>query len=340
MKREKLLAALDVLFPVVSRTTIVEEMGNFWFTDSVIRTTDGLTQMQVTLAEPTGLSCLVPASKFYKLLQSLSIEDVDLTVKDGTLVIKSGRVVGKIQVGVDAQILSELDFDVDAWLPIEKDDLAAALRACVFSVSGDVSRGIMCGILVKNNYVYSTDGYRASRYQLKRDTMQTVVVPADLVMRAMKHSPDGWAVKNDIVYFRVGNNTIIGGKVLQGDYPSVEVENLLVLPSGMNTIEWPKGAGESAYRHELMMDDLLSQDRTVQVTIDGKLLTLASQAENSGLTETFDLAEDSGEVRFKIHSTFLGDILSRTKTMKHSDKLGFVVFGDSTFTHLMMVDKT
>ena len=350
MNRKLLSDALQKLYPTVATSPIVAEMGDFRFADDVIRASDGVTMVQVSLDEPTGLDCLVPAGKLYKLLSSLKTEDVRLTLKEGDdnqgrLTVSGGRSRGSYAVTIgDGGVLDALGFDgIGDWEPIPK-GLLDGIELCRFSAARDASRGPLCGVMLGGKRVVGSDGTRISIFRLTKDIGEPIIIPAALasLLSHYKDRVTAWFRTETAVYFKADVNVYIGANLLTGQYPDTEAF-LEQAKEFKDTLAFPDGTADALRVHRAQQADVSDEGREVLVKFDGKGMTIHSEDEGRTyeLTDTLDLGKTVGKaLAYKIHPMVLADILGRTNEMKYDDKKKFICFKTKEgFTHLAVVER-
>lgn len=345
MKRTDITAALETIVPAIASNAPVAELENFLIDGKIVQATDCRTMIRTSLSEDSGLKCLVPALPVYQLLSSLSLAEVDLKLVEDELKIVSGRVRGKFKVTLDAQILDRLDFDVETWAKVPK-GLVAALTTCKFSASTDTSRGAVAGVRIKDNQVYSSDGYRISIVTLPAVEggleNTEMVLPISIIKvleRYNEANVEGWVRKGDLVLFKLSTGTVIATKDIAGKYPDAETFAALEQAKEVtDEITFPDSLSESLLRHVALQRDVADVDRDVTISLEGNCLTIHSSGVGAELEEELSLtAKVEGKYCFGIHPAFLLDILKRTTKMRYSTDQDFVVFSTEGFQHLAMV---
>jgi len=350
MKRKELLDAISKLYPTITTNPIAEEMSFFKFDEGFLSASDGITWIRVKAPSDMKLNCLVPAQKLYKLISSMTAEEVDLSLKEtsdeeGELKIKAGKSIATYKVPLEGGVLDDLDFDVDGWYDVPE-DMIVGLRKTKFAASTDASRGVLCGVLLDDQDIIAADGQRIARFRSSEaltEDGERIVLSMNLVNLLGNYKGlNEWTVEDDTAYFRSEDGTIIAGRTIDGDYPNAK-EWLLQAKDAEGSVAFPKGAAESLKRHLDQQIDVSPMDKEVLVTFGGKSLKLASTDEEHSYTldETLMLGEKVGqEIEFGIHPEFLLDILGSTTTMRFSTKeeTKFIVFDDKSFTYMATVD--
>ena len=346
MNREKLIVALTKLFPSVARNSVSEEFGDFRFIGKTLRACDGITMVQVTLDEDTGLDCRIPAEGLFKLLKGRSVADIDITLKGDELKIKGKGLKATYKViPAKGGMLDNLDFDIDEWKEIPKGFLESIQKAA-FASSKDSDQGVLCGVYVGKKRVIGSDGQRISCTTRKSELVdKSIIMPGELVAQLKMHSSsiDGWAIKGETIYFKVGEDTILAGQQIAGQYPSRVIAGLLKDEREMTTtVEFPEEAIQVLKSHAVQqaVETAGVDEAEVTVSFGEEGLTVHStNAEHSySLDDSLDIGEAAEAVKFKIDPGVLADLLQKNKKMKIGEGT-FVAFTDKGHTYLAVVDK-
>ena len=342
IKRTVLVKAIKQLYPAIASNPIIQEMSCIRFKDDILTTTDGLSMIRVKLEESTGLDCLVPATAIYKLLNSIKDDEIEFILKDDKLSVKGKKILATYNVSSEASLLDNLDFEIEEWLEASK-DMIKGIKLCRFAASNDASRGPLQGILLQNKNVLAADGNRIACFECEKDIgTQPNVITMDLANQIATHQDNitGWAIKKDIVYIKINDNTIIASKLLAGVYPDA----LKFIEEGKKLhakVVLPTETSESLQRHAEQQSEIPTLDREVKLTFNGKELSVASGDNITyEITETIELeTEIETSFGFKIHPDFLKDILNRTHAMKYNDSDIFVAFESGQFKYLTTIER-
>jgi len=323
VKRKDFVKALDALDWAVSSKPIVEEMGCYRIRGKNLRASDGALLVQVELSEDTGLDCTVPASGFKKLLKDLKQDDVTLKIDKGKLAVVVDRVRGRFALATSSDknknLLDDLSFDAETWQPATA-QLKAAVKMCRFAASKDVSKGVYCGVILKDgNAALATDKLRIGWFRAKTDiSAESVVLPAAATALLDKRAAEieEWAVSNGTIYFR-GKGVTWGSRIPAGDYTSKVWEYVKMVDDLKDKVELPASMLDMLRRHLDQQSEVLEMDRAVTLAFSGKELKVAStDGVRYEMEETAELAEAvAAEFAFEIKPQCLIDILATTSTM-------------------------
>ena len=354
MKRTELLRVLQELEPVVASDSANEEMTHFRFAGDVVRVTNGVQQAEAKLPEPSGITCLVPASRFVRLLSSFGKEELVLSHDDEKhhLNIKCGDCNARYSTLEDAGILDKLDFDVSDWIPVPK-GMVDSIAAVRFAASKEIVRGPLCGVRVVDGVAIGSNGAAiAAAYFSSSDAavLKTgFILPLATADMLAKNSDqvDAFSLKESRAYFRLKTGVVFGGSVLPGTYP--DALKFLERSTAFNqSFEFPETVISVLSRHEGQQDGVPDRDREVQVGVSqDKLSVVTKAAVVLELVDTVSLGNSlDRSFSFRTHPGMFSGILKRCKVMQYGDE-DFVSFGNkeikegSSFapTYLVVVER-
>ena len=177
---------------------------------------------------PEGLEATVEHKKLLDLLQTYDGDAVQVAVENQKFHIKgsTGSAVSLPCLPLDD--FPFFDIDLKAFKPLEDEHFIDALKICLLSTT-PTSTGngnpVFWGIEFGGNYLFSTDGQRASYYTVKTP-LKGVVVPRTLMETIAKMgSPEAMYAKDRFVFFKY-DKVILYGLVLQDKYPPTYVAKL------------------------------------------------------------------------------------------------------------------
>lgn len=136
----------------------------------------------ITKSPLQGLECLVPGSKFLKLVSDFPSDEMGVILKDNWLHIKAGTFKTKLPT---RQVF---DFpQIEAMRGAQKfcdaANLIEALKYAQISMFKDdkTKHGVAEGVAFQNNWVYSTDGKRITRAKLSTSVTHELSITSSAV---------------------------------------------------------------------------------------------------------------------------------------------------------------
>lgn len=327
MQRQDLIQAIEYVKPGLSNTVSVEMSDNLIFTEDFITTFNG----EVAVSHPfrTGLRAGVKADEFIKLLKKINSEEISLATSEDEIILEGGSTEAgfKFLPGVewpDTGIGGIKDGD---WKDLPK-DLPDALKFCKFSVSTDISQGLLTCLRAEKGEMISCDRYRLTLYRMK-GRMEETYIPGNVVDDLIKHSPTHMTKAGEWVHFINKFGTIFTIRPLLGEYPPVkqlfDVEGEEAELPGKPLKEMMGRAG------------IMAINNTVRIVIEpGKIICDGSN-EQGWVKETMKTDYKGRLILFNINSKFLTEIL------EHSNKVIIgetaLLFNGPQFQHVVCRSK-
>ena len=315
------VAILEKLAPMLGSNPIMPEHQYFQIEGNHIQVTNGIILADLTCSIDTGLCCSIP-KEVLDLLSSLSVEEVDLKVKESELQIRTNKLEGKFSVLTPPkfQVLPSIDNEdcrnVDSLL---LHDVLEGLSFCRFGVSKDVSAGPYCGVQLNGDTIFSTDRYRVVKWNLKEDSGITCIVPVkfiDLLKRFQSSIVSLTVIGDNNLTMILDDGTCITTCLIQGEYPK-----LLQYFSSSDEcmqIEFGDKLTPIIDRHLVLLKDINPLDRIMLIEIEGGVCTLTSKVpEKANLVEQVDVNVVEGlKLGFSVNPTFLREIASKCSSFK------------------------
>ena len=231
MNRQDLVAKLEMANLALAKDALVPMLQCFQFTKkNVVATND---QVGVTIACTTEDSFAVNGKILLELLQNSRAEDVDLSLVDHDLVVKTGKSVFKLPY------LPEDDFLIPGSgktsplfsLPIT-DELLTGIKACLMTASNDATQPALMGVTIhhdkKNIQFCSCDGDAVTRFTTDAkpskhpdimlpngfcEALVKVAATTGLGQNAQLVVDSGWAKAS------LSGGYIVRGRIIENDNP-------------------------------------------------------------------------------------------------------------------------
>ncbi len=335
MNRKELLNALSALLPSVASSDAVKELECFKFENDIIRTANEVS-IQTIKYFKTGLVCCVYAKVLFKLLSSMSEEEVDLKVTDTELLIKSGTTKGKIKL-VESDLFPELMAVGEKYEPHElPDNFKETLDLCRFSMSTDMSKPDLCAIRVSEDFITSTDSYRITRFDINnliefmiRDKMLDILLKFDKLISCQ--------LTDKALIFKVSDDCFVIGPILSFEFPNIES----MFSDSIELFEFPgEDLKEALERLSIFSESVFKFDRKITLDFNKDLVILSSEEEQHGeLVENIPLRGKGKFPVFKIsiNPMFLLDILKYGKCKVGLSGDRMIEFRTDSFRHVTVL---
>ncbi len=335
--------------PIAQHARLAVQNGGLLVTTTNLETTESV--WVGGKAEKEGSIC-VPSRLLSEYISSLPAETVQLTEKDGSLVITCGSFKATIP-GISASEFPPVpEISAKGGQVLEKEQFAQALSRILFAAATDEGRPLLAGVRViseKDETVFAaTDGYRLSRVSLPISPKEPfdMVVPARMLSEVLKvaseekdakelqviKSPDGQLA------ITLGDTQIMT-RVIEGEYPPFAK----IIPKTHTTralVDMP------AFTRAVRSAAIFARDSAniIRMKLEGQKITISANAPQVGENQVVLDAKidgEGGEIAF--NSRFLVELLANTSyeemLFEMTGSLNPGVFKpvkDTSFLHIIM----
>ncbi len=248
--RVQLAEALRRVVAVVDPDNGVGILQYVCFVDGTIQGSSGITGV-VTKAPNLEKPFCIAGEWLLQLLNKLDDAQVDLSVADSSLVVKAGRHKSKTPI-VDPRRFPNLLATVVNTSPVKCVSGLANAIGEVLSLTSEAKQANLRGIGLWKNYVYGSDGDRATRCNWDGEIVNPLVLP--------RESASLFAKCGDPKTFRTGPNSgnvfatydgfLVISRLLDPKLPFVAIDQML--PQTSSVVELPEGILASIDRVRIM----------------------------------------------------------------------------------------
>lgn len=327
IQRQSLVDTLALLQPGLSNKDIIETGTCFNFNRDNIITFNGFVSVSIPLE--TGIEGAVQADELFKLLDRITIDEIELIKTESELQIKAGKI--KAGLSLKTELLPPLQVE-NEWLELPE-QFKEAIRFCQFSTSKDMTRPHLTCIHFDGVKVSSSDRWRITQFAMSEPIPKNFLLPAAAANILLKYNITHMALDNAWVHFAdedsglIFSAHLIIADVMQPDQ-YFEVEGQVVkFPDLSKTLD----------RAKIMIEGVSDLDLTVRLELRPGKLICRGEKDTGWIEEQIDL-DYEGQLRImKVNPMFLTDILSRTKEMIVNDNV--CLFWGENFRHVMMLVK-
>jgi hypothetical protein len=185
VNRLELIESLRRAVAVIDNRSAVAILQYACFSEGAIQASNGETAI-VTKAPRFGASFCIAGEWLLQLLAKLAGEEVDVSIDKDKLYVRSGRHESKTPT-VDAKRFPDLLSSSKGATPLQTGPgLRRALEE-VLELTSAPKQANLQGIGLWKNFVYATDGLRATRVSWDGHIPNQLVMPRDSAMLLLKH---------------------------------------------------------------------------------------------------------------------------------------------------------
>lgn len=334
MEKQKLIEVLKAVKPGLANKEIIEQSSGFVFKDGNVITYND----EVMISHPIDLDLkgVVKAEEFYKLLNSIKDNNIEISKKGNELTIK-GK---KFQAGLtfDSNIslpINEVKID-NKWKKLPR-DFCNGIRFCLFSTGTDYSKPILTCLHIKDNVIESSDNFRITQYSMEENVSKSLLLPLAAAKELINYQPTKYQkTNNGWINFKNKNSVIFSCRTYKEKYPDVSP----FLEVKGYDIRFPTSLIKSLVSAEVLCEQDPSGDKFVWIDINENIIIIKSRSVKGWYQEKFKIKHKSkNKIRFEINSIFFRDILSHLKKAviaKDKSKMKFI---GENFIHVLSLRK-
>ena len=248
------------------------------------------------------------------MLQKLSDDEIEIgeATEEGQnqIVIRCGSVEAGFYIVQDVTV-PELGIDsIDKWVELPS-NFCQGMGVCLSAAATDVTKGVLTCIHAEGPVLMSCDNFRATRYELKEQLPEGVVlnIPRQAAKELAAYNPKevGWTEEMNWIHFRNDVGTVFSTRTMAGDYP--DVAGLFEGTEGKK-IPLPKELKSSLGRVEILAaEDEKSHAKVVRIEIADKKIICSSQGQSGWATEKIPTTYKEKVPQFSISPALLSQIL-------------------------------
>jgi DNA polymerase III sliding clamp (beta) subunit (PCNA family) len=340
VNREQMLNVLAKVKPGLAKKEVIEEMGNFFFTGDFVAAYNG--QVCVIHDQTTDFKGSVPADTLYKLLSKVTDDEIEITVEDDKMKLKSPSLNSELSMVLQSEI-EEVIKAIDSnnqeigWKDVPK-DFADGAALCAFSASKDDTLGTLTCVMVRGDMLYSCDNIRTSKYKMEANMAERLFIKASTIKELVDYKLTKYKETEAWIIFWDEGSIIFCVRKIIGEYP--DVEQLYQMEYDKGEIPIPATLKKSIDVVSLAIDGDSIIDKSVIVKIESGVITCRGR-NAKGFIEHKTPVEYAGEpFTFRINPLFLYQVTDKASTL-HVGGVAVMLVSDN-FKHVLslVVDST
>lgn len=314
INKDELKRALEIVKPGLATKEVIEQSTSFAFVNGSVVTYND----EISISHPIALDITgaIQADELYKFLGKVSVEEIDLTVKEEEIILKAGRAVTGFTLKSEITLPIEEDefMEKGKWKKIPT-DFIKVLKFVSMSVASDLSNAkLSCVHVNSTGFIESTDNYRITHYKFNNEfKFNSFLIPGSSVSVVTKMDPTHISEGTGWIHFKTAEGTIISCRTVNDTFPDT-APYLKLKEKQVSSIELPKSLGEILDRAIIFAKRSSVIDENVTITISGKKLLVSTQSESAWFKESVAVATVKEEINFSITPYLLKDIISKTTT--------------------------
>lgn len=301
INREKLLEALERVKPATG-TDIIDQSNTFVFEEGKVVTYND----EISISHPIEVEFFegsIPAEELYNLLKRFKGDEVEVSTKDGELLLKSGRAKAGLRMDDEITLPLEEISESNKWHKLPG-DFEQFMRFAMGACSRDMMRPILsCVHVNKDGRIEASDSYRLVQCKLDKMPVNTFLIPANSVKEVLKIQPNKISESKGWIHFINKEGTTISCRTYDDDY--VNIQDHMTFRGEKVTL--PEEMREAVERAKTFADEF------VEITMNKSGVTVGGKSDVGWFEQTVK-SDFKGEEEIKFHIRYfvMLDILKQT----------------------------
>ncbi len=347
IKTSEFKKVLDIVSQASKENNLIPEYGSVAIADNEIYASDGFLFFKSVLKTATGFSCMVNATNITGLVDNIKTSEFSIDFKEEHLVIKSGKLKGKL---ITEPVLKKFDFlnfideiNIEKVLPKNFFDV---LRLAKFSCSKEMSSS-MSGISITPDYAYSTDRYRITRCAFDSPIEDSFILPANLIALLLKYSGSittyGLSEDKNLICFKFvleGQEYLFGGRLISAKYPPIEEHIKRFADGGVSTIVLNEDLLKAFSNHLIVYRNKPTFQMETDIKFDkGKLFLSSASSDFGELVEEVEVKGVEETFTFKSSPAFFVELIKQFPSveMQYNEENATISFRKDFFEHYVSI---
>lgn len=328
INREELIESLTKVKPGLAQKELIEQSSHFIFEEGRIWTYND--QIAISQSFKSHLVGAVKADEFYKLLNKLDDENLEIAVQEGEFLIQGKTVTAKIKIDpeIKLQPIQAPGTNSKSWQTLPE-DFTDAISLCLFSASRNMIRPELTCLYVTGKTVFSTDTFRATKREMQSKVKEDFLLPAIAAKELVKYNvhkvftdTEGWLHFTNKEHTMFSCRTFADVKYPEKIWDFFDIKG--------EKIDLPDSFEQVIDRVSTLVTADFDLDRFVNLIIEKNFLTCKGKGPHGSVSEKIDIDYNGKEIKIKVHPGFLMEILKQLNSMTIGERL---LFQGDNFEH-------
>lgn len=305
MKRQELLDAIGKVKPALADGKLIEFKGLLLFDGKKLVSYGD--EISVSVPFETDFVAAISADEFSKLIQKTIETELDISLDNGQLLIKSGKMkAGFTLVEYNPEAVPDLGLSqVKRWFTFPK-GFSDALKFCIFSASNDAAYGVLCNLKIEEERIISSDNYRITERNLSEKMFGTktpLLIPRKIATFLSSFKLTKYAITDACAHYMDDTEVVFTHRLISEEYPQVE-EHLKIEGS---ELELPKNLAGALGRAQAISSG--EDESKVTISVGKKVIRIRGEAAGAWVEEPVDSSYKGEDLQFECSPEHLIQIL-------------------------------
>lgn len=341
VKTEELKRIINLVKPGLAKKEYLEQSSHFVFTGVDVCTFNGT----ISVIHPfeTESTFSVKADDFHKLLGGIADEEIDLTLVDGRVSIKSNSTRAGMSTVVDdagkiEPLIDKVKADIPAeWNKLPK-DFTSGIKFVAFSAAKNLSQGAYANLQVNENRVEAADGrMRASIYTLDGPMPKFLISASDAIELA-NFPVTEFVITANWMHFKTDDDVIFScsQRILGPTEKFPDLENHFKAIVDPLPLKLPIDLRRAVQDVIFIAAGETDSDKECEVLFGNGEILVSAKRDNGWVTKRTPFPEYNGkEITLLMNPIAFSQILEKATEMIVSQGNKRVFFKNDKFRHLL-----
>jgi len=328
INRQELIDSLTKVKPGLAQKEIIEQSSHFIFEEDRIWTYND--QIAISQEFKSGLAGAVKADEFYKLLNKLNDEELEVSIQDGQFSIQGKTITANIKIDPDIKLqpIQAPGINSKDWQELPE-DFTKSIALCIFSASRNMIRPELTCLYVTKNTILSTDSFRATKKTMLSEVKGDFLIPATSAKELTKYNvykiyteDKGWLHFTNKEHTMFSCRTFADVKYPEKIWDFFDVKG--------EEIKLPENFESVIDRVSTLVTADFDLDRFVDLSIKGNNLICSGKGPHGSVSEKIGVDYSGEAISVKVHPQFLAEIVKQLNSVTIGERL---LFQGENFEH-------
>lgn len=310
MKTSELKKVLETIRPGLAAKEIVEQFTSFAFVDNRAVTYNDQISLSHPLPEGLDITGAVSAEEFYKLISKLKGEEVEITIGEAELLLKSGKTRAGLRLQTEITLPLEEVSGKKKWKPLP-DTFCEALAFTREATSTNMTLLQLTAIHITAEEAQASDRFRIATFAFSESLPPETdfLLPANAAREIIKLKPHEFALsENGWIHFHTKEDTVLSCRLIEGEFPDItpylQVEGV--------ELKLPENLLEILDRTAIFSSADQKTDEVLEITLENNRMVVRGENETGWVEESSRLRYTEDPLRFGITPMLFRTILTQS----------------------------
>lgn len=334
IKKQGLVDALTKVKPGIANKEIIEQSSHFIFEENRIWTYND--QIAISHEFKSHLTGAVKADEFYKLLNKLEDENLEISVENDKFIIQGKSIKAKINIDPDIKLrpIQAPAITSKRWQTLP-DNFNVCVSMCIFSASKNMIRPELTCLWITEKTIFSTDGFRATKKEMESEVKNPFLLLAIAAKELVKYNvhkvftdTEGWLHFTNKEKTMFSCRTFADVKYPEKIWDFFDVKGI--------EINLPDSLEQVIDRVSTLVTADFDLDRLIDLSIENNTLTCKGKGPHGSILEKIKVDYNGKAIKIKVHPIFLMEILKQLNSMIIGERL---LFKGKNFEHVICLSE-